>query len=128
MFNHRRFSDNSKQLGMSGLGMMTTAAIIVATVVLALRLAPHYIDFQTINSIMADLPSEQIHEMEKRSIIDVLQKRFKINNIRSFLVKDVVSIDRSKVGTDVVVDYEIREPLVGNAEIVLVFAETYSYH
>ncbi len=126
MFQHRHVV--STQRGMSGLGMMVTAAAVIALVMLALRTIPHYIDFQTIGSIMDDLSAAQVHEMEKRTIVETLQKRFKINNVRSMTVKDVLSIERSNAGTTIVVDYEIREPLVGNVAIVLVFNETYNYH
>jgi hypothetical protein len=76
---------------------------------------------------MDDLPGPAVHEMEKRAIIETLQKRFKINNLRAFRARDVVSIDRSKNGTILLVSYEIREPLIGNADIVMSFNEQYSY-
>ena len=126
MFQHRYVV--STQRGMSGLGMLVTVAAVIGMVMLALRTIPHYIDFQTIGSIMDDLSAAQVREMEKRTIVETLQKRFKINNVRSMTVKDVLSIERNNAGTTIVVDYEIREPLVGNIEIVLVFNETYSYH
>jgi hypothetical protein len=127
MRNHRKINTFPNQDGMSGLGMVSTVAIVIVFVVLTLRLAPHYIDFQTLRAVMDDLPGPQVHEMEKRAILETLEKRFKINNLRSFTARDVVTIDRNKGGTTISVDYEIREPLLFNADIVLVFKETYSY-
>ena len=115
------------QGGMSALGMVATIAAVVGFVILTLRLVPHYIDFRTLQVVMDDLPGPQIHQMDKREILDTLGKRFKINNLRAFRARDVVSIDRKKTDTTILVDYEIREPLLFNADIVLVFSESYSY-
>lgn len=128
MFNHRKVVSWSRQDGVSALGMVAGLAALVAVVVLLLRLGPHYIDFQTLRSVMEGLDGPQVHEMDKRAIFQTLEKRFKINNLRSFRVRDRVSINRDKTGTTVVVAYEIREPLIGNADIVLAFDEKYSYH
>ena len=128
MFNHRKVVSWSRQDGVSALGMVAGLAALVAVVVLMLRLGPHYIDFQTMRSVMEGLDGPQVHEMDKRAIFQTLEKRFKINNLRSFRVRDRVSIERDKTGTTVVVKYEVREPLVGNADIVLAFDEKYSYH
>ncbi len=117
----------SGQSGMSALGLIATIAVVVAFVVLTLRLGPHYIDFRTLQAVMGDLPGAEVHEMDKRAILETLQKRFKINNLRSFRARDVISIDRNKSGTTILINYEIREPLLGNADIVLTFNESYSY-
>jgi hypothetical protein len=128
MFNHRKVVSWSRQDGVSALGMVAGLAALVAVVVLMLRLGPHYIDFQTMGSVMEGLNGLQVNEMDKRAIFQTLEKRFKINNLRSFRVRDRVSIERDKTGTTVVVKYEVREPLIGNADIVLAFDEKYSYH
>ncbi|MDH3642829.1 MAG: DUF4845 domain-containing protein [Gammaproteobacteria bacterium] len=117
----------SRHTGMSAVGLIASIAGVVALVVLTLRLAPHYIDFRTLQAVMNGLPGAQIHEMDKRTVLETLQKRFKINNLRSFQVRDVVTIERGKTDTKILVDYEIRESLLGNADIVLVFSESYSY-
>jgi len=119
--------NRSAQSGMSAIGLVASIAAVVAFVVLTLRLAPHYIDFRTLQAVMDGLPGAQVHEMDRRTIQDTLQKRFKINNLRSFRARDVITIDRSKTDTKILVDYEIREPLLGNADIVLVFSESFSY-
>lgn len=127
MRNHRRVASSSSQKGMSTLALLATITGIVVLVVMTLRLAPHYIDYQTLRTVMGDLSGPEIHQMEKRRIVEMLEKRFKINNLRSFQVRDVVSIDRDKTATRILIDYEIREPLLFNADIVLVFNEQHSY-
>ena len=113
--------------GMSMLGLVFVVMIVASVVTLALRLGPHYIDFRTIDSVMQGLPATQIHQMSKSEIREMLLKRYKINNIRDLNLREVVAIERKKDQTDIVVDYEIREPLVYNVDALLTFSETYSY-
>ena len=113
--------------GMSMLGLVFVVMIVASAVTLALRLGPHYIDFRTIDSVMQGLPATQIHQMSKSEIREMLLKRYKINNIRDLNLREVVAIERKKDQTDIVVDYEIREPLVYNVDALLTFSETYSY-
>lgn len=122
-----RKTDNRKPEGMSAVSLIAVVALVAGFVVLGLRLGPHYIDFQTLDSIMEGLPAGQIHEMDKGAIRELLTKRYKINNIRDLNLREVVSIERKKDTTNITIDYEIREPLVYNIDAVLSFNETYSY-
>ncbi len=109
---------------MSGL---VGVVLIAASVTTGLRIGPHYIDFRTIQSIMEALPTAEVHKMDKGVIRELLRKRFRINNIRGFRVQDILSIERTKVSTVVVIDYEVRESLLFNADIVVMFEDQYEY-
>ncbi len=117
----------SKQRGISVMGGLAGVVLIAASVTTALRIGPHYIDFRTIQSIMEALPTAEVHEMDKGAIRELLRKRFRINNIRDFRVQDILSIERTKVSTVVVIDYEVRENLLFNADIVVMFEDQYEY-
>ncbi len=117
----------SKQRGISVMGGLAGVVLIAAGVTTALRIGPHYIDFRTIQSIMEALPTAEVHEMDKGAIRELLRKRFRINNIRDFRVQDILSIERTKVSTVVVIDYEVRENLLFNADIVVMFEDQYEY-
>jgi hypothetical protein len=119
--NHRRPE------GLSGLALVAVIALVAGVVVFALRLGPHYIDFHTLDSIMEGLPATQVHTMGKQEIRELLRKRYKINNIRDLDLREVVTIERKKGATEIMVNYEIREPLFYNVEALLTFSETYSY-
>ena len=56
----------------------------------------------------------------------MLLKRFKLNNIRDFNLKEHVQFDRHAKGTDIVMDYEIRIPLVYNVDLIAAFDKTVS--
>ena len=109
------------------LAMVVGLSGLVAVLTLVLKLGPHYIDFQTMKSIFNALPAAQVHTMPKGEIYDALGKRFKVNSLRDFDVKDIVSIERQKTGTVVTVAYERRENIVANVDAVLSFSEQYQF-
>jgi hypothetical protein len=116
-----------KQAGMTILGWLLIILGAATTAVLAMRLIPHYIDYRTVITVVDALPQSQVHKMSKGSIRDNLKKRFRINNVRSLDYKEIIRIERDRSKTLLVVDYEVREAAVGNADIVLRFNETFEY-
>ena len=116
-----------KQHGASALGMLIGVSALVACVTLLLKLGPHYIDWQTMKSVFDGLP-KNVHTMSKDDIRESLQKRFRVNSLRDFDLKEILTIDRQKTGTVLVVHYEVREPIVGNVDAVLTFGDRYEYH
>jgi len=109
------------------LAMVVGLSGLVAVLTLVLKLGPHYLDFQTMKSIVDALPANQVHTMSKGDIYDALKKRFKVNSLRDFDVNDIVSIERQKTGTLVTVAYERRENIVANVDAVLSFSEQYQF-
>ena len=73
------------------LGILVGLSGLVAVLTLVLKLGPHYIDFQTMKSIFNALPASQVHTMSKGDIYDALGKRFKVNSLRDFEVKDTAN-------------------------------------
>ena len=117
----------AKQRGMTIMGWLLVAIAIAATVTVALRLGPHYLDFRTIQAVMSGLPASEVHLMTTKDIQELLKKRFKINNIRDLDLRDAVTIDRTKEETVLIVDYERREPLIYNVDAVMVFKENFRF-
>ena len=115
-----------KQRGASALGVLIGVSALVATVTLLLKLGPHYIDWQTMKSVIDGLP-KNVHTMSKNDIRESLQKRFRVNSLRDFDLKEIVTIERQKTMTVISVSYERREPIVGNVDAVLTFSERYEY-
>ncbi|MCZ6642741.1 MAG: DUF4845 domain-containing protein [Gammaproteobacteria bacterium] len=117
----------SHQRGAGTAAWLAGAIALVSIVTLTLRLGPHYIDFRTLQAIMDSLPADEVHAMDNRSVRDLLQKRFLINNIRDMRVRDIMTFDRSKKGTQIIVTYEKREHILFNIDVVLTFTESYNY-
>lgn len=118
----------SKQGGASFLSWIVIAAMVSALGLIAARLAPAYVDFRTICTLIEALPRDQVHTMSKIEIKEALSKRFLINNIRDLKVDEILTIDRKRDGTFLVLKYEVREPLIYNISIVAAFDKTFEYH
>lgn len=116
-----RLSLPRKQLGMGFWGYMAVLLAVAAVITLSLRLGPHYMNHQTVVSIIDSLGSDSVHQIEKRKIRDLLKKRFKINTLYDLDPSDIVEIVRTKEHTKLNVSYEVREPMVYNVDAVLMF-------
>lgn len=123
----RAQSPRSRQRGLGLIGWTCLIAVgaLVATIVI--RLVPTYIDHRTMVSLINELPAGQVHSMSKGQIRDTLNKRFKINNIRNVTVADVLTIERSRGETVLVLDYEVRRPMFLNVDMVASFNETTTF-
>ena len=115
------------QRGMTLLGWIGTVLLVGSILTLGLRLLPHYIDYQTVMSIVEALPKSSVHGMAKSEIRESLTKRFKINNIRNLKPKQIIQVNRVKGSTLVTIDYEVREHIVANVFVILHFNREYAY-
>lgn len=117
----------ARQRGLSALGMLFVLVLIVIGITLTLRLAPHYIDYYTINSVIEGLPESEVRTASRTTLVDLLKKRFSINNLRAFEIRDIIDLDRSRDGTVLLLKYERREHLFYNIDVVLSFEKRYEY-
>ena len=117
----------SRQRGLSGVGLLGGLLLGVAVVTLVLRLGPHYMSWRTMQTVFDQLPADQVHTMKKEDIRKSLTKRFRVNYLRDFDLREIVTIDREKTETTLTVSYEKREPIVANVDAVLTFSEQYRY-
>ena len=113
--------------GLSAWGYLMVLLGISIVITLGLRLGPHYLNHRTVTSVVDSLKTEQVHQMEKRKIREMLTKRFKINSLYDLEPGKIIEIDRSKERTALKINYEVREHVVANADVVLVFNEEYQF-
>ena len=119
----RRISLPSKMRGLSMIGWIffaTAAMVLIAT---AIKIIPAYMEFNTItgavNSVLQDPKVALRLEHEIRGDID---KRFIVNNVTAVQVNDLaVSVEPGQVVVGI--DYEVRENIIGNVDIVIAFSE-----
>ena len=116
-----------RQAGISIVAVLLLVALVGAVGTLSVRLIPHYIDYGTIISLVEELPPDAVHKMGATEIRTSLQKRFLINNIRDLDPAQILKIDRKRDGTTLILDYERREPLVYNVDLILVFHREFHY-
>ena len=110
-----------RQRGSIG-SVMITLLIIASLVSVGSRLAPLYLDHNTMSSVMEKMSKENGLALQREADIrETMSKRLKINNIRDFDLKKHLTVVRSKAGTELVLDYEERVHLVNNLSLIAVF-------
>jgi hypothetical protein len=97
--------------------------VIVAIV--GVKLTPIYLDNFTVAGALDGLKSEpDLSKMKDKDIYKVLYKHFVINSVRT-IGQDKIKIERNKKQKDklvaVNIDYEIREHLFYNVDVILTF-------
>ncbi len=116
-----------RQAGLSFFGWLMVLAVAGFAVSVGLKLVPHYLDYNTIVRIVEGVSPEVWRGSSKKKMHETIDKGLKVNNIRTLKSADVLQIDRAQSVTKVNVDYEIRENLFSNLDVVLVFKKDYQY-
>jgi hypothetical protein len=64
-----------------------------------------------------------IHQSD-RTIGQAIDKRFRVNGVRTFDIAENIKINRTSNGVELVMDYELRMDLIRNIDMVLSFDKT----
>tara|TARA_B100001964_G_scaffold148807_1_gene163954 strand:+ start:362 stop:742 length:381 start_codon:yes stop_codon:yes gene_type:complete len=111
-----------KQAGMGAAGWMLMLAVFGSVLTVGLKLVPLYLDHNTMSKILDGLAEEEgVSQKRDGTISKMIQKRFKLNNIRDFKVRDNVEVKRSRDGVDIIMDYEVRLKFAGNVDLIASF-------
>ena len=126
----RVHGDSSLRTGQTGASAISTLCIllvVVSILSLALKLGPHYIDFRTIQSVVDQLPPTEVNTMTRAAVFEALEKRFPLNSLYDFKVRDIIQYERGPEATTLTVAYEKRENLFMNIDVVIRFDKQYEY-
>lgn len=115
-----------RQRGLSGAGWFLVIILIFSVASVGVRLVPVYLDHRTLDQLIIDLvESPEVAKMTSRQFRAALQKDLRMNNIRDFELEDMIEFERRDGVVRVQLNYEVREPLVSNADLILSFEEQY---
>jgi hypothetical protein len=115
------------QTGASAISTLCILLVVVSILSLALKLGPHYIDFRTIQSVVDQLPQAEVNTMTRAAVFEALEKRFPLNSLYDFKVRDIIEYERGPESTILNVAYEKRENLFMNIDVVIRFDKRYEY-
>ena len=127
MGSDRTFTGPTGQSGMSAIGAVCTLLVVVFGITMALKIGPHYIDYRTIQSVIEQLPPEEVNTMTRAAVLEGLEKRFPLNSLYDFKVRDIIEFERGRDTTTLSLAYEKREPLFMNVDVVIRFEKEYVY-
>ena len=116
----------NKQRGMSKWGWLIVVGLAALAGSAVLRIGPHYIDFRIVQATVARLSVTEVHKMPRSKINEHFAKQLRVENF-TLKVRDILTIERDREKTLINIFYEVREPLMYNADIVLTFSEQHTY-
>lgn len=110
-----------RQRGMTAIGWVLLIALILAMALVALKLVPIYLTGMSVSSAVSSLEDDSASVGKTpREIRRTLMKRLDINMIDEVTAEDIV-IARTGNAIEVEVEYEQREHIVGNLDVVVSF-------
>lgn len=108
------------------MGWFMVIVVILGLASFVVRLAPHYIDHRTMRGILEDMVADdRISRENATAFRRTFTERLQINNIRDFDVASALEVEARSGTLTVDFRYEVREPLFGNADLILTFEETF---
>ena len=109
-----------KQYGMSTLGMMAVALLVVFGAVTAMKLWSPYYDDLAVKTAVDNMSKEDAtRNMSPAEILQTLNKRLQVNQVT--LSKDDIKIRKEDGIINIDVIYERRIPMYGNIDAVVKF-------
>ncbi|WP_444917775.1 DUF4845 domain-containing protein [Microbulbifer sp. JMSA003] len=110
-----------QQRGMSYWGWILVIALAGFTLTCVSKMAPAYVDARYVNEGLKTLgQNPNLEDMTTGQIKKELGRFFLINNVRGEPTKSV-QVVRGAKGSVVSINYELRQPLIYNVDVVMKF-------
>lgn len=111
----------SRMQGLGMVGWMVVISVVVVLGMFAAKTIPSYLEYQTVTgTISSVLDDPKVGLQSETEIRTSIGKRFTINNVKAIDARDL-EIDVGGGNVNIVVDYEVRDNLFYNIDVVLVF-------
>jgi len=109
------------QKGMTAIGWLLVLGLIAFFTLITLRLVPAYMEFGKVTSVLESLKDEPgITGKTRSEIIRMVSKRFDVNDVYNVDPK-LVEVKKDKGVLKVSINYERREHLFANVDVVTTF-------
>jgi len=115
----------NRQSGLTFISILMLLVILGFYVYLGLKLLPIYLEYYKVKSVVSAVQKEsQTAQQTPEQIRQTLMNRFYINEVRRLTGKEI-KIKPVPAGTLVEVEWEVREPALGNVDMVVYFNEKF---
>ena len=115
----------SRQSGMTLIGFLLMFVLIGFFALLIVKLAPIYLEYYKIHSILNDLKSESgLFDKTPKEITYLLQKRWDVNSVDRIKADQSLFFERHGGNLKVQVAYEVEEHLLGNVSVLVKFDDS----
>jgi len=107
-----------KQNGMTMIGFLITLAVVMLFLFCGMKIVPMYSEYYSVKKALAGLANEPgITNASKEKIREMFFKRLYMSYALN-VKKEAFKIDSTDTGYRIVVDYERRESLIANLDVV----------
>ncbi|HSX71796.1 MAG TPA: DUF4845 domain-containing protein [Pseudomonas sp.] len=110
------------QKGMSLLGWMVVLALVAFFASATFKMLPHYLDYMSLEKIITSAENEASQGINSvNALYGHISRGLEVNSIRDFDLKESIFIQQENNEFLVHLQYEKREPLIQNLDLVAKF-------
>ncbi|EIK98182.1 hypothetical protein PMM47T1_02924 [Pseudomonas sp. M47T1] len=118
---------SGSQKGVSLLGGLVILAILGFVASTAFKVLPHYFDYWTVKKIIESVPAEKAKRIDSvAAFYDHVSAGMQVNNIRDLDPGKILTVTLDDDVFAAHLQYEQREPLIGNVDLVVKFDHEFS--
>ena len=111
------------QRGMTLIGFVISLAVVGVFVYMGMKVVPMYSEYYAVKQAMNGLANEAgVASMDPMKIRDLFFRRLYVSYAENVKAENV-KLTRREAGWMMVVDYEVRRPLIANLDVVGKFHE-----
>ena len=109
------------QRGMSMLGFLITLSVVIFFAFCAMKIVPMYIEYYSVKKALASIANEQDTSSATKDKIRAMFARHITIDYVKIIKPEMLQIQTTDSGFNLVVDYERREELIANLDVVAKF-------
>ena len=117
-----------RQAGMSSIGLVSSIVLGLLLLTCTLKMVPAYIQNWNVQSVLDGVLTEHLERatpLTKAEIRSRINKRLNINQITALTSKQI-DIEKTAEAYTIIADYEVRESLFSNIDVVMKFDNSVS--
>lgn len=112
-----------KQRGVTMIGWLIILSLIIGGALMFMKIFPIYSrNFSVQSSLKAVAKQSDIANQSPAKIVENVMKQFNVNSIYNFDKTDI-KVQKTRNGVQIRAEYEVRENIVGNLDVVVSFNE-----
>ena len=107
-----------KQGGMTMLGFLITLSVVILFLFCGMKIVPMYIEYYSVKKALASIANEQDTSSATKDKIRAMFARHITIDYVKIIKPEMLQIQTTDSGFNLVVDYERREELIANLDVV----------
>ena len=110
------------QRGATLIGMVFIAGALIFVAIVAMKMAPAYIEFMSVKKVLQAMQQEVSSGMSKKEIMNSFERRRNVAYVEVVSADDLI-VEKNDAGSTVVsVQYQVTKPIIANVSVVMDFA------